>query len=174
MTTIPLFEALMLLDRAHDVIVTDTPCTMTSCVVNAADPVFLELRADDGDGREFKWVFDRAANQEVNIDGSQMTLLAEGDDFNEPGPVEMRLLVPLALEPSETPPLVLRALRHVRAHFPEVDRVVFWGDGKWTFLRHDHHNQKFDKLIDISLLEDAADSVADGYPHAFQLNPEHL
>lgn len=71
----------------------------------------------------------------------------------------------------ETPPVVLKALRHVRAHIPDVDRVVFWGDGRWEFMTDNLSSPTFLGLIDISLLEDAANAVGDGYPHAFQLPP---
>lgn len=74
----------------------------------------------------------------------------------------------------EAPPLVRQAIRHVRAHIPGVDRVVFWGDGRWAFMTGDLVVPSFDGLhIDTSLLEDAAGELPDAFPHAFQLHPDH-
>ena len=239
MTTIQFASALKLLARAYDIRVHDEPCATTSFEVNAATDEhtqhFLLLSAEDTDGLQFDWKFLECDNAEVTVSGDLMTLVAEGDDLNDPEALQIKLMVPLVLEVpvdevhkrqcqleshlnfilqhvrdaekvgrgsfderrdevkrhtrlakeafdwldnftvsrlpafQETPPVILKALKHVRAHFPEVDRVVFWGDGRWTFLCHD---QKFGKHIDTSLLEEAANEVADGYPHAFQLPPE--
>lgn len=96
----------------------------------------------------------------------------DGQECGEQHPAPYQAEEPPATDPFAMPPLVLQALRHVRAHIPDVDRVVFWGEGVWVFLTDCLTVPSFDGvLIDTSLLEEAADSVADGYPRAFQLPP---
>lgn len=96
-------EALKLLESASDIIVTDTPCTMTSATVTTEeleDPEapFLELEADDGDGNVFRWSFIGVDNETVEVEGDIMTLHCYGDAINDPGPVKVQLLTPMQLD----------------------------------------------------------------------------
>lgn len=103
MKTIPFEKAFELLQKAHDVVVLDTPCTMRSCTVNNPDPddpdhCFLELEADDSDDYIYNWNFQEADNATVKIEGDVMTLVCLGDEHNETAPIRLQLLAPMQLE----------------------------------------------------------------------------
>jgi hypothetical protein len=172
MTTIPLAEALRLLDLAHDIRVPgySEPKSFSLDTAEGAYS-FLELTLEEGDN-EFFFRFLGSANQTVKVAGDIMTLIYD-DAVGTTPEIEIRLMVPMVIETPPTPPLVLKALRHVRAHIPEVDRVVFWGDDRWAFMTEGHEVPSFHgRRIDIGLLKDAANSVDGGY--AFRLNPATL
>lgn len=123
--------------------------------------------ADDPQGN----AGDKHPEQPVN-EGEDKGDEQDGQECGEhPAPYQAE--EPPATDPFAIPPLVLQALRHVRAHIPDVDRVVFWGDGRWAYMTDAHKAPSFDGLlIDTSLLEDAAGDFPDCYPRAFQLPPE--
>lgn len=75
----------------------------------------------------------------------------------------------------DIPAQVRDALLHVRSFIPEVDRVVFWEDGRWAYMTDDHKVPTFGSLIDVSILEAAGDAVANlspGAPITYQLGEE--
>jgi hypothetical protein len=91
--------------------------------------------------------------------------------------VDIRVMVPLQLEErsKEIPPAVREALNHVRTFYPEVDRVVFWADGRWAYMTDGHEVPKFDKRVVTGVLEDAGNAVANispCAPIAYQLPDE--
>ena len=56
------------------------------------------------------------------------------------------------------PKPILKAIDHVREHFPVVDMVVFNDMGRWQFMGEDFEKVKFATApIDISILEEAAE-----------------
>lgn len=69
---------------------------------------------------------------------------------------------------------VQEALKHVNNLFPQVTQVFYGADGRWMFCDEDFNAPNFknapDKL-DISILEDAADSAGEqqGFPCAYVL-----
>lgn len=68
--------------------------------------------------------------------------------------------------------LIKQAITHVKEFLPDVDRVVIWEDGRWSFLNDNHDVIPFGNLpIDIGLLEDMVDSIPCEYlPFAYQLH----
>jgi hypothetical protein len=73
---------------------------------------------------------------------------------------------------SAMPPLVYKALQHVRSHYPNVCRVDYDTDGRWEFSDGKGDAPEFSEKIDIGLLEDAADEVYNtgSFPARFELN----
>ena len=71
--------------------------------------------------------------------------------------------------PDYIPIKVKIALEHVRKFHPNVDRVVFWGEGRWLYCDNNLNPIPFDSRINVGILEDAMDE-ADNYnlPIAFQ------
>lgn len=63
---------------------------------------------------------------------------------------------------------VQEALRHVNAHHPEVTQVFYGVDGRWLYCGEAFEAPAFDGRVDVSLLEDAADSVP-AFPAAYGL-----
>lgn len=179
MQTIPFAEALRLLDSAHQFEIAEEPVTVTAVNVHTDYededvPFFLVVEADNSDDYEFRWCFLAEHNQEVRVSGDIMWLHADPEelDVSSPTLLGLRLLLPQLLEP-ETPPIVLKAIRHVRAHIPDVDRVVYWNDDTFTFLTSAHTVPSFaGLLIDAGLLEAAAAVVSADLPRAYQLNHE--
>jgi len=57
------------------------------------------------------------------------------------------------------PKPVLAALNHVREHFPNVVLVVFNSAGRWQYMDEYYEAPKFEGKINVSILEDAGDSV---------------
>jgi hypothetical protein len=167
MTTIPLSAALALLKHAHDIVVAEEPTT-TSFTFDASLEDFMGLTTED-DINVFEYVFTKADNAEVEIDGELMTLIDSSSGV--PVPVEFRLMVPLRLEPPPIPPKILAALLHVRKHCPTVDRVVFWADTRWCYMDDRHHIPTFPDTIDTGILEEAVYDLVD-LPAAYQLPEE--
>lgn len=67
------------------------------------------------------------------------------------------------------PPRIRTALYHVRAHLPEVDRVVFWEDTSWAYITPDNDIPSFEGLpINVGILDDAVYDL-NGLPASFQL-----
>jgi len=68
-----------------------------------------------------------------------------------------------------TPPAVTRALDHVRARYPDVTHVAYDREGRWFYFGDNHDAPKFRGDVDVGLLEDAADAVANstGFPAIF-------
>lgn len=68
---------------------------------------------------------------------------------------------------------VQQALRHVNAHFPQVDRVHIDIDGQWSFSDANGDAPSFEgKPIDTSLLEDAVDEAWGQVPATFVLEKQ--
>lgn len=66
---------------------------------------------------------------------------------------------------------VADALAAVREVFPEVDTVVFTSNAKWLYFDSETGDSPaFAGLIDVGILEDAADAV-DNFPAVYQLQP---
>lgn len=71
-----------------------------------------------------------------------------------------------------TPPdKVKNAINHVKQFHPDVDRVIFWKDGRWQYCTDSHDSPKFDDNMDIDILERTNDFVHNNYdlPQAFQI-----
>ena len=66
---------------------------------------------------------------------------------------------------------VQKALRHVNSLYPEVNQVFFGTDQRWLFCGEGFETPKFGKEVDVSLLEEAADSLIE-LPAAFYLREE--
>jgi len=66
-------------------------------------------------------------------------------------------------------PAVKIAFDHVRSIYPIVSMVVFNREGRWIYTNDDFDIPTFDDRIDVGILEDACDSVADsvGFPAVF-------
>jgi len=60
---------------------------------------------------------------------------------------------------SEAPDAVAAAFNHVRSIYPNVVKVEFASDLTWLYTEQDGKAPIFDSRIDVSLLEDALDSV---------------
>lgn len=54
---------------------------------------------------------------------------------------------------------VRKAFKHVRDHYPTVSMVVFTRRLKWCYMDEDFKAFDFDDNIDVSILEEAMDSV---------------
>jgi len=77
------------------------------------------------------------------------------------------------MDTTTIPPRILTALLHVQSLHPEVDRVVFWADGRWAYMTDGHEVVKFDGRVDVGILEDAHhDLPGEALPLAYQL-PEN-
>lgn len=64
-------------------------------------------------------------------------------------------------------PQVIAALAHVRSFLPDVTQVFYAADQRWSYLTDDGVAPAFkDHDVDVSLLEDAADSLS-FFPAAF-------
>lgn len=63
---------------------------------------------------------------------------------------------------------VQEALKHVKSLFPEVTQVFYGTDGRWLYCGEAFEAPEFDGKVDVSLLEEAADSV-ETLPAAFAL-----
>lgn len=68
---------------------------------------------------------------------------------------------------SKMPDKVREALDHVRLHHSVVTMVLFDVNSRWHYLDEDAEAPAFGSEIDISLLEDAADSVNGDLPRLF-------
>ena len=69
----------------------------------------------------------------------------------------------------EMPEEVFHALNHVRTFFPEVIQVQYDKEGRWIYSDFDGVAPVFRCDVNISILEDAADSL-DGFPQSFRLS----
>lgn len=98
MKKIPLAEALALLKQAVDVVV-DEQSTTNLFHLGVEDEPFLTLETEE-DHLEWHYSFEDEHNQEVEVDGEWMTLIASPDHPGnpEPVPVRMRLLRVMDLE----------------------------------------------------------------------------
>jgi hypothetical protein len=54
---------------------------------------------------------------------------------------------------------LIKALKHVQSVYPQVCMVVFAKDSRWHYMDEVFNAPVFDNRIDISLLEEAADSI---------------
>lgn len=61
-------------------------------------------------------------------------------------------------------PMLERAMKHVREHFPHVCLVVFNREGQWQYMDDSFDAPKFGDKINVSILEDAADEVYSKFP----------
>lgn len=68
-----------------------------------------------------------------------------------------------------TPEKVRLALDHVRAQCPDVTHVAYDREGRWMYFTDDHDVPPFRAEVDVSVLEDGADEVANtcGFPAIF-------
>ena len=68
---------------------------------------------------------------------------------------------------------VQRALELVRAQCPEVTHVAYDREGRWMYFSDDHAVPRFSDAVDVAVLEDAADEVANtcGFPAIFYVDP---
>lgn len=114
----------------------------------------------------------------VDLHSPLVELLNDVEQLKEPFRNEAiceRVRAALRLYEGGTPEMpfpVRKALEHVRAFHPEVDRVVFWADGRWAYMTDEHEVPKFDKRVDTGVLEDAGNAVGNispCAPIAFQL-----
>lgn len=64
-------------------------------------------------------------------------------------------------------PEIEKAMKHVKEFHPEVCMVLFTKDCRWHYMDENCIAPKFDSQIDVSILEDACDSV-DSFPYIFQ------
>ena len=171
MRTIPFDEALSLLDKAYGIHIPDADhLPEADYHLSLDEDIFLRLEAENDEGLVWSYRFDREHNQTVKIDGDRMTLVCDDAESE----VEIRIMVPLPLDPpaDQVPEEVLVALKHVQSVLPDVDRVVFWEDGRWAYMTDAHQVPPFDDRISTSILEDAGDAVADFLPcrpFAYQL-----
>lgn len=69
----------------------------------------------------------------------------------------------------ETRKAVQAAIDAVRKYHPDVDQVFFGWDGRWLYCDEHFEAPTFSDEIDIGVLEDASDAVANdcGFPAAF-------
>lgn len=176
MRTIPFDEALSLLDKAYGIHIPDADhLPEADFHLSLDEDIFLRLEAENEEGLVWSYRFDREHNQTVKIDGDRMTLVFDATVVDDVEPeVEIRIMVPMQLDPpaDQVPEEVLVALSHVRSVFPDVDRVVFWEDGRWAYMTDAHQVPPFDDRISTSILEDAGDAVANFSPcriFAYQL-----
>ncbi len=65
-------------------------------------------------------------------------------------------------------PQVIAALEHVRCHLPDVTQVFYTTELKWLYMTDEGDTPAFEGAIDVSLLEDAVDSL-DTFPAAFHI-----
>lgn len=67
---------------------------------------------------------------------------------------------------------LLRAILHVKQEYKELAIVVFSRDAKWCYMDEDFNAFKFSDNIDVSILQDAIDSVEHqfGLPFIYQSN----
>lgn len=67
---------------------------------------------------------------------------------------------------------IKKAMEHVRQYYPEVEIVVFNKEGRWQYMDGDFNSPKFDDkvdhLVDVGLLEEAANSV-ETCPFVYQI-----
>ncbi len=117
----------------------------------------------------------------VDLHSPLVELLNDVEQLKEPFRNEAiceRVRAALRLYEGGTPEMpfpVRKALEHVRVFHPEVDRVVFWADGRWAYMTDGHEVPKFDKRVDTGVLEDAGNAVGNlspCAPIAFQLPDE--
>lgn len=60
------------------------------------------------------------------------------------------------MKPTE---FLLTAMKHVKSIFPSVTMVVFNNQGRWQYMDACFGSPKFDDRIDVSILEEAVDSI---------------
>ncbi len=185
MKTITLAEAIGLLAKAFGIDVLDADHNQETDfhLTTEEDDLFLRLEAEDDEGQTWVYEFYKDDNETVKVDGERMTLVYDTDVKDGLAPVvDIRILTPLPVEPGPLgtvpmPPLVRKAMDHVRTFHPDVDRVVFWNDGRWAYMNDGHEIRQFDIRIDQGILEDAGDEVANlspCAPIAFQLRDDEL
>jgi hypothetical protein len=63
--------------------------------------------------------------------------------------------------------LIAKAFDHVREHFPNVAIVVYNREGLWQYMDENFKSFNFNDDIDVSILEDAVDSLTD-VPYIYQ------
>ena len=68
--------------------------------------------------------------------------------------------------PAGIPAAVVKALNHVRSVFPNVNHVAYCADGRWLYMDENGNMPAFNGLIDVGILEDAADAL-DSFPAIF-------
>lgn len=54
---------------------------------------------------------------------------------------------------------VKAAMDHVREHFPEVTHVLFMTNQRWLYITEDGEMPDFENVVNLCLLQLAADSV---------------
>lgn len=59
------------------------------------------------------------------------------------------------------PKAIRNAFKHVRQFHPEITMLVLDKHGRWHFMDEDGKSPKFNKKIDVSILQDAVDTVSD-------------
>ena len=52
-----------------------------------------------------------------------------------------------------------KAFNHIREKHPTVSIVIFDREGKWLYMDENFESFKFDDSIDVSILEEASDSI---------------
>jgi len=62
-----------------------------------------------------------------------------------------------------------KALHHVRTFHPEITTVVINNKGMWLYFDNDFNSPTFNAAIDVSILEEGADSIKET-PFIYQLN----
>ena len=75
------------------------------------------------------------------------------------------------MEEQKVTPEIIKALEHVKSIYPDVCMVVFNKDGRWQFMDEDFKAPTFaatPQEVDISILEDAADTVP-YLPYVYQM-----
>ena len=58
-------------------------------------------------------------------------------------------------------PELKTAFDHVKKFHPTLSIVIFDKQGKWQYMDEEFESFKFDDKIDVSILEDASDSIVE-------------
>lgn len=56
-------------------------------------------------------------------------------------------------------PQLKKAFDHVKEHHPTLSIVIFDKNGAWQYMDENFESFKFNNMIDVSILEEAADSI---------------
>lgn len=59
----------------------------------------------------------------------------------------------------EMPNALNKAFKHVKKHYPTLSIVILGLDGRWQYMDAEFNSFVFDKRINVSILEEGADSV---------------
>lgn len=65
---------------------------------------------------------------------------------------------------------LLIAIEHVKSFYPTLDVVIFNRQGLWLYMDENLEAFNFDERIDVSILEDASDSLPFNKPFIFQIS----